>query len=60
MKNVILIALFILKVFKFSSWFSITVGKGLDNKDKVNFKINDVTNWEANNYSTHIIEYYKK
>ena len=28
-------------------------GKRLDNKVKVNFKLYDVTNWEANNYNIH-------
>ena len=26
-------------------------------RDKVKFKINDVTTWLTNNYNTHIIEY---
>ena len=33
---------------------------GLVNKDKVNFKIPDVTIWLANNYKTHITQYFTK
>ena len=31
------------------------LGKGLDRKPNVNFKIRDVTDWEANNYITHTV-----
>ena len=34
--------------------------KWLDQKEKVNFKINDVTTWLSNNYITHISQYLKK
>ena len=36
------------------------VGKQLDKKAKVNFKIHGVINWEANNYNTHTAQYLKK
>ena len=32
----------------------------LDWKDKVNFKIYDVTTWLTNNYNTHIAQYLAK
>ena len=35
-------ALFVLKIFKFLSWLFGLVAKGLDKKDKVNFKVYDV------------------
>ena len=34
--------------------------KRLDWKDKVNFKIHDVTNWLTNIYNTHIAQYLAK
>ena len=34
--------LFVLKIFKFLSWLFGLVAKGLDKKDKVNFKVYDV------------------
>ena len=46
MKNAFYLTLkacFILKIFKFLSWFFANVEKGLDLKDEVNFKVNDVT-----------------
>ena len=36
------------------------VEKLLDKNAKVNFKINDITNWETNNYNTHIVFYLRK
>ena len=47
MKNAffILEALFVLKKFK-----------QLDYKDKINFKIYDVTTWETSNCNTHIVQ----
>ena len=36
------------------------VGKLLDKKAEVNFKIYDVTTWETNNYNTHIAQHLKK
>ena len=36
------------------------VGKWLDKKAKVNFKLYDVRNWETNNYNAHIAHYLKK
>ena len=63
MKNVfyfILKALFILKIFKFSSRLFGLEGERLDKKAKVNFKIFNVTDWETNNYNTHFAQYLKK
>ena len=34
--------------------------KRLDNKAKINFKIYDLTNWNKNNYNTHIARYLMK
>ena len=48
-----------LKIFKFLSWLY-HVGKQLDKKSKVIFKIYDVTDYTTNNYNTHIGEYLKK
>ena len=54
MKNAfyfILKALFVLKIFNFLSWlFGHVKKKWLDSKEKVNFKIYDVTVWLTNNY----------
>ena len=36
------------------------LGKQLDKKAKVEFKIYDVTEWETNNYNTHTAQYIKK
>ena len=36
------------------------VEKQLDQKDKVNLKIYDVTSWETNSCNTHIAQYLKK
>ena len=54
-------AFFILKIFyKLSSYFFILVKKQLDQKDKVDFKIYDVTSWLINNCNKHIDQYLKK
>ena len=63
MKNAfyfILKGLFVLKIFKFHPELFVHVGKRLDKKAKVNFKINDVTVWETNSYNTYIAQYLKK
>ena len=49
----ILKALFSTKIFKFLSWLFGHVGKWLDKKIKVNFKIYDVTIWEIDKYNTY-------
>ena len=46
---------FVLKIFKFLSWLFGKEEKRLDKKVKVNFKVYDVTTWEANNYNTNIV-----
>ena len=63
MKNVfyfILKALVVLKIFKFLSWFFGHVKKKLDETDKVNFQIYNVTTWLINKWNTHISQYLKK
>ena len=53
-------ALFVLKIFKFCHYFLVMQKKRLDWKDKVNFKIHDVTTWLLNNCNAHIAQYLKK
>ena len=54
------------KVFSFLRFLSFCpdffghVGKRLDKKVMVNFKIHDFATWEANNYNTHITQNLKK
>ena len=43
--------------FKFLSQLFDHVGKRLDKKERLNFKIYDVKVWEINNYNTHIVQY---
>ena len=47
-------ALFLLKIFKFLFWLLSHVEKKLDYKDKVSFKIYNITTWEANNCNRYI------
>ena len=50
MKNafhITLESLFVLKIFKFLSWLFGRVEKLVDYKDKINFKVYDVTTWET-------------
>ena len=47
-------AFFVLKIFKFLSWFFGHVAKRLDRKNKVNFKFYDFTAWSTNTCNTHI------
>ena len=58
--NFILKAFFVLKIFKFLSWLFGDVGKRLDLKNMIHFKIWDVTAWLTNNCNTHIDQYLKK
>ena len=53
-------ALFILKIFKLLSYLFGNVEKRLDWKNKVHFKIYDVTTWLINNFNTHIAQYLTK
>ena len=53
-------ALILLKMLKFLSWIFGHVGKLLDKKDQVIFKIYGVTTWLTNNCNTHIDQYIKK
>ena len=53
-------ALFILEILKFLSWLFGYLAKRLDSKDKVNFKIYDVTAWLTNSCNTHIAQYVEK
>ena len=47
-------ALFVIKIFKFFSWLFGYVGKRLDEKDQINFKIYDVTTCLTNICNTHL------
>ena len=53
----ILKALFVPKIFKFFCYLFGRVEKRLVYKDKVNFKIHDITTWLTKNYNTHIVPY---
>ena len=53
-------AFFVLKVFRFLTWLFGHVSKQLDKKDKVNFKLYEVTVWLTNNRNTDIVQYFKK
>ena len=53
-------ALFILKIFKSCPEFFGHVGRRLDKRAKVNFKIYDITNLVTNNSNTHFTKYLKK
>ena len=48
-------SLFVLKIFEFLSWFFAHIEKRPDQKDKVNFKVHDVTDWQTNKITTHIL-----
>ena len=52
--------LLVVKIFKFLSWIFGHVEKRFDQKDKVNFKIYDVTTWLTNSYNKYIAQYLKK
>ena len=52
--------LFVLKIFNFLSGLFGHVEKGLDQNDKADFKIYDVTTLLTNNYNTHIAQYLTK
>ena len=49
-------ALFVFEIFKFLCWIFGHVAKRLDEKDKVNFKFYDVTDWLTNNRNTYIAQ----
>ena len=49
----------VLKIFTFFPDFFGYVGKLLNKKGKVNFKIYDVASWSTNNYNKHIARYLK-
>ena len=53
-------ALFVLKLFIFLSWLFGHVGKRLDYKHEVNFKICDVTTWLTSNCDANIDQYLNK
>ena len=52
-------ALLILKTYRFLPWHFDHVEKQFDEKDKINFKIYDVTTWETNNCNAHVDHYLK-
>ena len=47
-------ALLILKIFNFLSSIFVNAEKRLDSKDKVNFKVYDITAWLTNSCNTYI------
>ena len=47
------------RYLSFLSWLFGNVAKHLDKRDKVNFKIYDVTTWLTNNCNTHIVQYFE-
>ena len=49
-----------LKYLNLCPEFFVHVGKTLDKKANVNFKVYEVINWETNNCNTHIAQYLKK
>ena len=51
---------FVLKYLSFCHDFLVMWEKRLDEKDKMNFKIHDVTTWLTNNYNTPISQYLTK
>ena len=51
---------FLLRYLDFCPDFFSQVGKRLDKKANVNFRIDDVINWYTNNYDTHIAKFFKK
>ena len=53
-------AIFILKIFKSCADFFGHVGRRLDKRAKVNFKIYDITDLVTNNSNTHFTKYLKK
>ena len=53
-------ALFIHDIFIFLFCLFCYAEKQLDEKDKVNFKMYDVTDCTASFYNTHIVQYLKK
>ena len=53
-------SVFVLKVSGFLSCPFVHVAKRLDEKDKVNFKIYEVTAWLTNNCNTHSMQYLEK
>ena len=53
-------ALFVLNIFQFLSRLFDHVEKQLDKKNKVEFKISDVTTWLASNCVVVIAQYLKK
>ena len=60
MKNAFYIILKDLFALKFLSWLFDDFEKRLDQKNKVNFKLYDVTTWLTNNCNTYIVQYLTK
>ena len=63
MKNVfyfMLKAPFLFKIFTFLPWLFGPAGKQLDKKAKINFKINDFTDWITDNCNAFIAQCLKK
>ena len=49
----------VLEIFRFLFRLFGYVGKRLDKKVMIDFKVYDVTNWMTVNYNTHIMQYLK-
>ena len=56
----ILKALLILEIFTFLSWLFNLAEKWFDKKAKASFRKCDVTDWTADEYKTHIAQYFKR
>ena len=52
-------SLFVLEIFRFLSQLFGYVGKRLDKKVMIDFKVYDVTYWMTVNYNAHIMQYLK-
>ena len=53
-------ALFVCKIYNFLSWVFGLLEKWFDYKDKINFRIYDITTLERNNCNTDNAQYHKK
>ena len=53
-------AFFVIRLINFCPDFFDRVGKRLDKKAKINFKLYDVTDQTTKNYNTYIAKYLKK
>ena len=54
--NFLIKAFFVLEIFTSLFWLFRYVEKQLDEKAKVNFKVQQIIDWTTNNYNTHIFQ----